>query len=151
MLDQVSFGAQDARVVICLLGPFRILKLGRPLSIRSGGKAEHLLTCLAMHPQTGLTRDALIERVWPEYSSDLASQSLNTLTHWLKNQLSDALAGRAPILREQGRCSLNLDGGLHIDVLEFESAVASGQRFDTAGSVDAATESYESAVYLLSG
>lgn len=143
--------AHVARVFICLLGPFRIIKLGRPVSVRSGGKAERLLICLAMHPQNGLTRDALIEQVWPEYPSDLAGQSLNTLTYWLKNQLSDALGGGAPILREQGRCALNMAGGLDVDVLEFESAVASGQRLDAAGSTSAAMQSYASAVSLYRG
>ncbi len=141
----------NAAVAICLLGPFEILKLGRPVSLRSGGKAEQLLCCLALHPQVGVQRSTLVEHIWPDTPPTLASQCLNTLMHSLKTQLADALAGQPPVVHIHSRYSLNLDGGLAVDVLEFESAVHTGHRLMSAGSTEEAIASYERAVALYRG
>jgi DNA-binding SARP family transcriptional activator len=141
----------SAAVFVGLLGPFQILKMGRPVSLRAGGKAEQLLGWLAMHPQFGVHRETLVEHIWPDTSPTLANQCLNTLTHWLKTQLSDVLGGQPPIIHMQGHYTLNLDSGLTVDVLEFESAVDAGHRLLSAGSTSAAISSYERAVVLYRG
>jgi DNA-binding SARP family transcriptional activator len=141
----------SAAVLICLLGPFEILKLGEPVSLRSGGKTEQVFSCLALHPHAGIHREALIEHIWPDAPLGLASQCLNTLMHSLKAQLADALAGQSPILHAGSHYILNLDAGLGVDVLEFESAVDAGHRLLSAGSTAAAIESYEHAVVLYRG
>ena len=71
-------------VLICLLGPFEIRKLGEPVVLRSGGKGEQLFSCLAMHPHVGVHRETLVEHIWPDAPFALASQCLNTLMHSLK-------------------------------------------------------------------
>jgi DNA-binding SARP family transcriptional activator len=138
-------------VLICLLGPFEIRKLGEPVVLRSGGKAEQLFSCLAMHPHAGVHRETLVEHIWPDAPLALASQCLNTLMHSLKAQLADALAGQPPIVHAGSHYALNLDGGLGVDVLEFESAVDAGDRLLSAGFTAAAIESYEHAVVLYRG
>ena len=90
-----------------------------------------------MHPQLGVHRETLVEHIWPDTSTSQANQCLNTLTHLLKSQLSDALDGQAPIIHMQSRYSLNLASGLRIDVLEFESAIEAGHRLLSAGSTSA--------------
>jgi hypothetical protein len=50
----------SAAVFIRLLGPFQIVKMGQPVSLRSGGKAEQLLSCLALHPRVGVHRETLL-------------------------------------------------------------------------------------------
>lgn len=138
-------------VFIRLLGPFQILKLGTPASLRSGGKAEQLLSILAMRARSGVHRETLVERIWPGAAPELSKQCLNTLVHGLKTQLADAIGGRAPIVHTQSHYLLNLDGGLGVDVLEFESAVDTGHRLRSGGSLREAIESYERAVVLYRG
>jgi DNA-binding SARP family transcriptional activator len=140
-----------ASVVIRLLGPFQILKKGQPVSLRSGGKTEQLLSCLALHPRVGVHRATLVEQIWPNVPRPLAGQSLNTLMHSLKAQLADALAGQPPIVHTQNYYALNLTGGVTVDVLEFESAASVGRRLHSEGSTTAAIESYERAVALYGG
>ena len=142
---------QSAGVFIRILGHFQIFKMGLPISVRSGGKAEQLISSLAMHPDHGMHREALAEGIWPGASFALANQSLNTLTHCLKVQLADALGGQPPIVHAQSHCALNLSGGLKVDVLEFEDAVDRGHRLLSAGSITAAIESYQRAVILYRG
>jgi DNA-binding SARP family transcriptional activator len=138
-------------VFIGVLGPMQILKMGTPISIRAGGKAEQLVGCLALHTGTGLHRAALVERVWPETPLELAGQCLNTLVHSLKRQLSGGLAGQSPIVHSQGRYTLNLDSGLGVDVVDFESRVRDGHVLQSKGSTSDAIASYEHAVALYRG
>ena len=138
-------------VVIRLLGPFQIFKMGQPVSLRSGGKTEQLLSALALRPRVGVHRATLVEHIWPNVPLSLASQSLNTLMHSLKAQLADALAGQPPIVHTRNYYSLNLTGGVTVDVLEFESAATVGRRLHSEGSTAAAIESYERAVALYGG
>jgi DNA-binding SARP family transcriptional activator len=141
----------NAGVFIRLLGPFQILKMGQPVSLRSGGKTEQLLSCLAVHPRVGVHRATLVEHLWPDTPPTLAGQCLNTLVHSLKAQLADALAGQPPVVHVQSHYALNLLGGVRVDVLEFESAVTAGDRLFSEGSPEAAIESYELAVALYGG
>ena len=141
----------SAGVFVGLLGPFQILKVGKPVSLRSGGKAEQLLSSLAVHPHVGVHHETLVEQIWPDTPLPLARQCLHTLTHCLKTQLADALGGQPPIVRIQNHYALNLDGGLKVDVLEFESAAGVGGRLHSAGATAAAIESYERAIILYRG
>lgn len=143
--------ATDAGVFVCLLGGFRLLKSGVPLKVPAGGKVEQVLGHLAMHPRNGLSREELIERVWPTSEVALAGQSLNTLSHWLKRKLSDALCGDAPIIRRSGRCWLNTDANLTVDLLEFDAAVELAARQTIAGDDEGAIRSYEAALSLYVG
>ncbi|MDF3308915.1 BTAD domain-containing putative transcriptional regulator [Rhodococcus sp. T2V] len=136
---------------IRLLGPFEILKMGQPVALRSGGKAERLLSCLAVHPRVGVHRATLVDLVWPDTPVPMATQCLNTLMHSLKAQLADGLAGQPPVVHTQSHYTLNLHGGVSVDVLEFESALSAGHRLLSQGSTAEAIEAYDRAVALYGG
>ena len=138
-------------VFVCLLGRFQILKMGEPMALRAGGKAEQLLSCLAMRPHVGASRALLVEHIWPETSQSLAGQCLNTLIHSLKNQLADALRGQPPIVHTASHYTLNFDSGLGVDTIEFENSVEAGHRLLSAGATAAAIEAYRSALELYRG
>jgi DNA-binding SARP family transcriptional activator len=140
-----------AGVSIRLLGPFQVLKMGQPVSLRTGGKAEQLLCCLAVHPRVGVDRATLVEQIWPDTPVTLGAQCLNTLMHSLKAQLADALVGQPPVVHTQSHYALNLHGGVTVDVLEFDSAVTAGHRLFSRGSTAEAIEAYDRAVALYGG
>lgn len=140
-----------AGISINILGRFQILKTGKPVELRAGGKAEKLLSVLALHPGRGVHREQLVGQIWPDTPRPLSSQCLNTLVHSLKGQFSDALEGRAPILHRQSCYALNLTGGVTVDVVEFESAVNTGHRLLAQGSTAAAIAAYDRAVGLYGG
>ncbi|WP_395306707.1 BTAD domain-containing putative transcriptional regulator [Mycobacterium sp. AMU20-3851] len=143
--------ATPSGVMIRLLGPFEIIKEGMALPLRVGGKTEHVLSALAAHPHAGVTREALVEQVWPDTPLPQSIRCLSSLLHWLKRQLHDALGGEAPVIHSHNRYRLNIESGLSIDVLEFETAVDAAHRFHSAGSVAAAIDSYRRAVSLYRG
>lgn len=63
-------------ILICVLGNFRVLKSGQSLTLRNAGKTQALLTSLAVAPHQALSRDAVLEAVWPDVLLDLAANSL---------------------------------------------------------------------------
>jgi DNA-binding SARP family transcriptional activator len=134
-----------------VLGSFRILKRGSPVTVRTGGKVERLVANLALREPDGVPRDELIGLVWPDTDFELARQSLNTLLHSLRLSLSDALAGDSPVLREAGRYRLNTERGIGIDVTQFDGAVDAGDRLQRAGDRSAAIRAYRAAIDLYAG
>jgi DNA-binding SARP family transcriptional activator len=138
-------------VLLCLLRSFRLFKRGQPLAVRSGGKTEALLSVLAMRHRHGLRREPLIEEIWPDSEPGLASQSLNSLVHSLNKLLGDALAGNPPIVREEGCYRLNLEAGVRVDLISFETVLRVADHHARLGECDAASAAYRRAVVLYSG
>jgi DNA-binding SARP family transcriptional activator len=134
-----------------MLGSFRILKRGIPVTLRPGGKVEQLFGLLAVQPRDGLAREEVLGMLWPSSDLPLAGQSLNTLVYSLHRTLGDALAGRPPVHRVDGRYRLNTDDGVRIDVMEFDAAVDVGDRSGRNGDVVGAMASYDTAVELYTG
>jgi DNA-binding SARP family transcriptional activator len=138
-------------VLICLLGSFQVICNGRPVMLRGGGKAEALLCGLAVRGQQGLTRDRLIDSLWPDADAALAGQSLNTLVYSLHRLLGAELGGAAPVLYSGGWYRLNLDAGVAVDLMLFEGLASRGDRLLHSGDTDAAVDAYQAAVDLYRG
>src|SRR6476646_5964551 len=105
----------SSRVLIRLLGPFQILKMGQPVSMRCGGKTEQLTSCLALHPRVGVHRATLVEQIWPHVPRTLAGQSLNTLMLSIKAQLTDKLAGGPQTATTENDATADLPAVVKVD------------------------------------
>jgi hypothetical protein len=53
-------------VLICLLGAFRVVNSGQDLSIARGSKIETLLTYLALRYEDPISRELLLNVLWPD-------------------------------------------------------------------------------------
>lgn len=143
--------ATEWPILICLLGPFRLLKLGHPIAVGGGGKTEALLTHLALHPGRPASRSELLHLLWPDQDAALAGQSLNSLVYALRKRLSDALGGAAPILNTDGAYWLNTEAGVGTDLAIFDSLVQQGDQQARQGQAVAAAEVYRRALDLYRG
>src|SRR5215216_684324 len=119
-------------VLICVLGEFRLVKQGTPLTLRDGGKTEGLLSSLAVSGQQGTARESLVGRLWPDSEPALANHCLNTLVHGLRRLLSTALDGASPVLHAGGYYRLNVEAGVRVDVRYFELFAATAGQLDRA-------------------
>ena len=99
---QAAMTAISPPVLICLLGNFFVLKLGQPVRVASGGKAEGLFCILALQSSHCISRDTLLSILWPKSDPALAAQSLNSLVYTIHKQLGDAINGAAPVLHSDG-------------------------------------------------
>jgi DNA-binding SARP family transcriptional activator len=136
--------------MICLLGRFRILTRGQPQSI-AGGKAEALLSTLALADCDGVPRDSLLLSIWPAGDAALAGQSLNSLVYSLHKRLGGELSGAAPVLHVDGWYRLNLEAGVGVDTHCFDRQAAAGEWYARAGDPDASRVAYQRAVDLYRG
>ena len=141
----------DHPVLICLLGPFRLLKLGHPIAVGGGGKTEALLTHLALRPNRHTSRGDLLHLLWPDQDPSLAGQSLNSLVYALRKRLSDALGGASPILNTDGAYWLNTEAGVGTDIAVFDGLVRLGDQQARQGQTTAAAETYRRALDLYRG
>jgi DNA-binding SARP family transcriptional activator len=151
MTQTRAVSGAPAGVLVCLLGGFRLMKAGMPISLRAGGKGEQLIVGLALTPTEGVARDELLGSIWPAGDLGLAQRSLNTLVYSLHRLLGDALAGRPPVIWRNGRYRLNTDDGVVVDVAEFDAAVDMGDRLSRAGEPTGALDSWTHAVELYAG
>jgi DNA-binding SARP family transcriptional activator len=138
-------------VVICLLGDFRLLKSSQPIAVRSGGKAEALLGLLGLRACQRVARDAILAALWPAGDPTLAGQSLNSLVYSLNRQLADAIGGAAAVQHADGYYRLNAEAGVMVDVADFESLVARGDRCARGGDLAGAVAQYRRAAGLYRG
>lgn len=150
-LPQPAAIVSSARVRVCLLGGFRLLKDGQPIAVRPGGRVQALLSNLALRRRAGIARDELIGMVWPASDTSLGGQSLNTLVSSLHRSLGDALDGRPPVVHADGRYRLNEEDGVATDVAWFDDAIAEGDRLTRFGNPAAALDSYRVAADLYVG
>src|SRR5688572_18723761 len=139
-----------APVLVCLFGDFQLVKNGRPVPLRHGGKIKHLLVTLALDDRQHASRASLVEALWPSTDPERAGQSLNTLVHGLRRLLGDALTG-PPLLRTEEGYRLDVSTGIDVDTLRFEAGVAGAERASRAGDTATAVTAYERAIELYRG
>jgi DNA-binding SARP family transcriptional activator len=85
--------------------------------IRLAGRERELLFVLARRPEA-LTRDRLVDLLWPDHDGELARNALKVYLHRLCRRLGD----EAAIVRE--RDSLRLADDVSVDLWEIERSLA---------------------------
>lgn len=124
-----------------LLGGFSLRLSGTPLSPQSISrrKVRSLLKLLAVTPNHRLSRDQVLDKLWPELEATAAAAQLYNALYSLRKTLAEA----APQL-QQGLVVLEPPGGLWVDAeafrLQAEQALSSLQ-----------TQHLEQAITLFSG
>jgi DNA-binding SARP family transcriptional activator len=113
-------------VWLCLLGGFRPITRGEPVSVRSGGKTEALLVHLGLASWRGISREALLHAIWPDSDPLLAAQALNGVLRGLRTLLRAALGGAEPVVPSVGHYRLNEAAGVAVVVAQFRELVATG-------------------------
>lgn len=143
--------AARSAIFICLLGGFRLLKHDAAVHLRSGGKAQGLLSELALRRGHAAPRDALLQLLWPDSEPGLAAQSLHTLVYSLHKALGDAIGGAAPVVHADRMYRLNVEAGIGIDVAEFERRIRAAERFAHTHEFERSADAYAVAVRLYMG
>ena len=142
--------AAPAPIQICLLGSFRLLKAGQPMSLRGGSKIEVLLAYLGLRSDECIARALLTELLWPDSDLPRAEHSFRSLLHSLQRQLGDVLGGAPLIVHSDGCYQLNRAAGVDTDIARFDALV---QRGDQQAQLDypAAAATYHQAIALYRG
>lgn len=119
-----------------LLGDFRLRTESGSLVTISAKKSQAMLAYLAVKPSQLVSRDKMAGLLWSSTAPEQARQSLRQTLSTLRKELAQVSPQK--ILVEEGDF-LSLDASLiYVDVVEFESLVATG----TAEALDPATRLY---------
>jgi DNA-binding SARP family transcriptional activator len=137
-------------ILVCLLGDFRILKANHPLALH-GDKTEALIQLLALRKGHIVSRETLLDTLWPGRTTALAGQSLNSLIYSLRKTVGDTLQEGALILYDDGAYRLNTSAGVGVDVALFDNLVQSGYQAKTAGDSSVANTCFSQAIHLYRG
>lgn len=138
-------------MLVCLLGSFRVLRCGQQHDAFIAGKAMNLLAKLALHFETGVPRETLMELLWPEQESELAAASLHSLIYSLHRRLHGMRRDVATIIYANGTYALNAAAGVSTDIARFDALVSTGNRLAAAQHNEAAADTYERALAIYRG
>src|SRR5919198_560752 len=138
-----------SRLEFRILGPLVVRVDGAPIRL-GGPKQRALLALLLLSANRVVSRDRLIEELFPE-------QSVNSADHALRNHVSRLRKVLAPATGDEPRLIARAPGYLlrvepgELDLEHFERLVAEGREALAAGEPEAAAQSFRAAERLWEG
>jgi two-component system, LytTR family, response regulator len=111
-------------------------------------KAVSVLRYLGAHRRVAVTRDVLIEAMWPGLSPDDGRRRLHQAIYTLRQMLRDFAGGAVRVDNHSGAYRLGADVAIQTDVEEFEQSTTAGSLHDSAGRVEEAIASLSAAESL---
>jgi LuxR family transcriptional regulator, maltose regulon positive regulatory protein len=134
-----------------LFGNFEMLCNGEPVGLGGNGKTLAIFKYLLAHRDRQVSRDHLMEWLWPESTPRKARSSLNVAICTLRKLLGECSAGlRNCILLEEGYYRLCRTVRVTTDVEEFDLRYERGRRVEKTNRIEGAAE-YEKAIELYRG
>ena len=149
-----SFVATPPRPLIraYLLGPFQLMAGTQKLSADMPGQAQTVLKYLLGHRKRPVSREALLDLLWPDADPAVGNGRLRVVMHTLRKCLScEELDGKELLLPQGGNLTLNPDLPLWVDVEEFEQHWHNGWRLRRDNRPTEAMREYEQAESLYTG
>ena len=133
------------------LGHFEIRCNGEPVGLGRNSKALAIFTYLLAQRDRRVSRDQLMEWLWPKLTSKKARSSLNVAICSLRKLLRECSAGlQNCILLEEGYYRVCPTVRVVTDVEEFDLRYDEGRRLEKINRMEGAAE-YERAVELYRG
>jgi len=109
----------DQSVQIALLGPLVASRNGQPIEV-AGPKRRALLTYLALHLDTPVSRDMIIEAVWPRRQTGREESTLRVHVSNLRNELEADRSDEPKILLTRGQAYLLSGHTVELDIRTFD-------------------------------
>lgn len=142
--------ADEPIVEAYCLGQFQLVVGGRGLEQGSSGKTRALLQYLVSHPNRPVSRDLLIETLWPNSDSEAAGSSLRVAVHTLRQILQPQTSGLVAVRAHSAAYQLVVPN-LWLDVDEFVACCARGRKLLETGDQAEAMQAYARAAELYHG
>ena len=140
------------RLEVRCLGPFQVFVGGQEVALRSRKQAADLLKYLIAHRERPVSRDALLQLLWPDLLDDRVAHRLHMTVSNLRTLLSPP-GGEAGeyILRRDDAYLLNPLAPVTVDMELFVNGHQRGQDLLRAGHAAEAQAAFEAAVALYRG
>jgi DNA-binding SARP family transcriptional activator len=142
------------RTVVRCLGSLEVTMAGVPIRNWRSGKARAVFEYLVAHRHRPVTRDRLIQALWPDPDALASGTSLKVAVHALRQIFTENRGAAARpalgVLVQESSYQLSAPG-LWVDVEEFERCATLAARLDAQGQVREALAAYERAADLYRG
>ena len=112
----------DGSVQVALLGPLVVTRDGRPLDV-TGPKRRALLTFLALHLDTPVGRDEIIDAIWPRRQTGREESTLRVHISHLRDELEPDRSSEPKILLTRGQAYLLSGHTVELDTRSFDGLV----------------------------
>jgi len=121
MIDTELYEDEPEQLMVRLFGDFKVMKGGRHIDGKpmQRSKVRALLIHLALNMGKGLSRDLLLERIWPEKDYCHAKDNFYSTWSMLNSLLSEERKDSPYMSNRQGLCRLE-QRYVFTDVYEFE-------------------------------
>ncbi len=149
-------GSQEAKVrleVRCL-GMLSVSASGRSIQRWRSNRAKAIFALLIRQPQTSVTRDVLMDNIWPDHDPKSAANNLRLAMYDLRKTLNHFLdldESFLSILHIHGGYMINLVIEPVIDTQEFERRWEQGKALERTGQTAGAIAKYKEADLLYRG
>jgi DNA-binding SARP family transcriptional activator len=138
-------------IAVYLLGSFELRVNGHRVERWRGRRGQAILQFLVAHRRLPVTRDALIEAVWPEIDEHTGRRRLHQAIYALRQTLREAGASDQQVICANGSYRLDPSAPIWTDVDEFARLVSLGRRLEGEGRCEQALEVYREAEALYRG
>ncbi|HSJ84407.1 MAG TPA: BTAD domain-containing putative transcriptional regulator [Acidimicrobiia bacterium] len=112
----------DQSIQIALLGPLVISRNGQSIDV-TGPKRRALLTFLALHLDTPVGRDEIIEAIWPRRQTGREESTLRVHISHLRDKLEPDRSDEPKILLTRGQAYLLSGHTVQLDTRRFDDLV----------------------------
>ncbi len=136
-----------------LLGPPKIFLGGKEVINGLRRQAQQLFCLLAYHAERGLSRDEILEAMWPKIKSKKAVDNFHLVLFEVRQGLGKTIgkgSGRV-IVKEGGRYRIGLSLPVKTDVQAFEKLLADSRESERTGDTAAAKKNLAEALALKRG
>jgi len=121
ILSSLQFTGRSlvAKLLIALLGPFKVEVDGAPLTGFRSAKVRALLAYLAVESARPWSRGSLADLLWPDFREDHAQSNLRNAIANLRHLIGDQSAKTPLLLISQNTLQYNPQGSAWLDVADF--------------------------------
>jgi WD40 repeat protein/DNA-binding SARP family transcriptional activator len=135
-----------------VLGPMEACRNGTRMGLGEA-RQRTVLALLALNPNVAVSRESLIDTVWPEDPPGSAAQLIQAYVSRLRRMLDPGHPARDPggLLVSEGTCYRLCVAGDQVDLLAFEQLAADARAAVVACEPGAACSAYELALGLWRG
>jgi DNA-binding SARP family transcriptional activator len=145
---------EEAVVQVRLLGAFAVStsRGAVPDALWRGTRARSLFKYLAYRAGTPISRDSLLDTLWPDLEPEVSQNTLHKAVHLLRQTISIALGCDGKELLEfNDGCYVMRASSLQVDALQFKRSLFEAKWCERLNDASGALDHYEEVVALYRG
>jgi DNA-binding SARP family transcriptional activator len=144
-------GSDGPTLHVYLLGPTRVTYGDRHLDAWATGRGRAVFQYLAAHRRSRVSRDRLMNLLWPDSPPERARNSLNVAVHGLRRSLRDLTDGHDVVVYQRDTYRIDPELVVWVDLDAFAGQVAAARQCRAGGDRPGLIQALGTAIELYGG